>query len=62
MPQEIHLFLGKLIFCLNGKEFIFSKLIQNIFQVFHVLVHHLGIQQDVINVNDHELIQHFMED
>jgi len=62
MLQEIRFFLGKFTFRPNGNEFIFSELIQNIFQVFHVFFHHLGIQQDVINVNDNKLIQLFMED
>jgi hypothetical protein len=61
MLQEIHLFPGKLTFHPVGKKFVFTKLTQNLFQIFRMLLCHLKIHQDIININDHELIQLFME-
>jgi hypothetical protein len=61
-PKKSISFWANSLFALMAKSFFSLKLIQNIFQVFHVIFLHLGIQQDVINVNDHEFIQLFMED
>jgi hypothetical protein len=47
---------------LIGKIFVLAELTQNIFQVLRMLFCGLGIHQDIINVDDHELIQLFVED
>jgi hypothetical protein len=36
--------------------FVLKKIAQNIFQVFHVPFCCLGIDQDIINIDYHELI------
>jgi hypothetical protein len=37
------------------------ELVQNIFQMFYMFFCHLGIHQDIINMDDHKLVQFFME-
>jgi uncharacterized membrane protein AbrB (regulator of aidB expression) len=62
VPKEVHLFLGKFIFHLVAKNFVLTQFTQNIFQVFYMLLCGLGVYQYIIHVDDHELIQLFVED
>jgi hypothetical protein len=62
VPTEIHLFLGKFIFHPISKDFVLTEFTQNIFQVLRMFFCGLGVHQDIINVDDHELIQLFEED
>jgi hypothetical protein len=54
-------FLGKFAFHLIGKKFVLMELTQNILKVFYMLFYYFGVPQDIINVNDHKLVQFFME-
>jgi hypothetical protein len=54
-------FLGKFAFHLVGKRFVFMELTQNILKVLCMLFYCFGVHQDIINVNDHKLVQLFME-
>jgi len=55
-------FLSKLTFCLVGKKFVLTKLVQNTLKVFYMLFYYLGVHQDIINVNGYKLVQLLMED
>ncbi len=55
-------FLGTLAFHFVGKKFVLMELTQNILKMFCMFFYCLGVHQDIINVNDHKLVQFLMED
>jgi hypothetical protein len=50
-------FLGKLTFRLVNKKFVLTELTQNILKVFYMFFYYLGVHQDIINIDDHKLVQ-----
>jgi hypothetical protein len=57
MPKEVHLQDLKLAFLKLGIQPIFSQPLEHLSKVFHMLLHGIAINQNVVYVDDHKVIK-----
>jgi hypothetical protein len=61
MPKEIHLQDSKFAFFKLGIQLVFFQPLEHLLKVFHMLLHGVAINQNVVYVDDHKVIKPFSE-